>query len=173
MNGVEVIQRLHEHRMWVNERLRSKAGMLTAVQLYRRFEIGRGSVWSSLVHLYAAELVWLEALQGNDNAGLVGDNDFDSLDDLALAWDALDERWRALLASITDKDLDRGVAKVSRSSGAGQMYVTPMHDVLLHVCTHAHYTSAQTVNMLRRLGIPPSELPDGMLITLSRKGNPR
>ena len=38
-------------------------------------------------------------------------------------------------------------------------------DVLLHVCTHAHYTSAQVVNMLRQVGLDP--LPDVMLISLA------
>jgi hypothetical protein len=41
--------------------------------------------------------------------------------------------------------------------------------VLLHVCTHAHYTVAQGINMLRRLGVPTDRLPDPMLITLSRQ----
>jgi uncharacterized damage-inducible protein DinB len=36
----------------------------------------------------------------------------------------------------------------------------------MHVCTHAHYTAAQVVNMLRQIGV---ELPETMLITLARK----
>jgi uncharacterized damage-inducible protein DinB len=39
--------------------------------------------------------------------------------------------------------------------------------VLLHVCTHAQYTTAQVVNMLRQVGA--TSLPDTMLITLARK----
>jgi len=34
------------------------------------------------------------------------------------------------------------------------------------VCTHAQYTTAQVINMLRQLGAQP--LPDPMLITLAR-----
>jgi uncharacterized damage-inducible protein DinB len=44
---------------------------------------------------------------------------------------------------------------------------TRRSDVLLHVCTHAHYTAAQVINMLRQTGI--DKLPETMLISLARK----
>jgi uncharacterized damage-inducible protein DinB len=44
---------------------------------------------------------------------------------------------------------------------------TSRGDVLLHVCTHAQYTTAQAVNMLRQVGV--EKLPDTMLITLARQ----
>jgi hypothetical protein len=52
-------------------------------------------------------------------------------------------------------------------SYAGQPMGTSLLDVLLHVCTHAHYTAAQAINILRHLGVSP--LPDPMLITLARQ----
>ena len=39
--------------------------------------------------------------------------------------------------------------------------------MLLHVCTHAQYTTAQLVNMLRQLGV--DRLPDVMLISMARQ----
>ncbi len=44
---------------------------------------------------------------------------------------------------------------------------TRRSDVLLHVCTHASYTTAQVVNMMRQLGVSP--LPEVMLIALARQ----
>jgi uncharacterized damage-inducible protein DinB len=38
-------------------------------------------------------------------------------------------------------------------------------DVLLHVCTHAHYTAALVVNMLRQCGV--ATLPQTMLTSLA------
>ena len=52
-----------------------------------------------------------------------------------------------------------------RSASLGTRLGVRRSDVLLHVCTHAHYTAAQVVNMLRQLG---AELPQTMLIMLSR-----
>ena len=65
MNAVELLQRLHQHRAWVNGNLLTAAAALSDEQLRSAFQIGQGSVWKSLLHLYAAENVWLEALLGN------------------------------------------------------------------------------------------------------------
>ncbi|QDT90437.1 DinB family protein [Gimesia algae] len=62
--------------------------------------------------------------------------------------------------------LDELVSKRSTSSGKGRVQQTRCVDILLHVCTHAQYTTAQVVNMLRQLGAEP--LPATMLITLAR-----
>jgi uncharacterized damage-inducible protein DinB len=43
------------------------AEQLTEQQLRQPFQIGQGSIWLSLTHLYAAEYVWLDALTGNEN----------------------------------------------------------------------------------------------------------
>src|SRR5262249_30664244 len=64
MNIIELLQRLHQHRAWVNGNLLTAAATLSHEQLRSEFQIGQGSVWKSLVHLYAAEYVWLEALLG-------------------------------------------------------------------------------------------------------------
>jgi uncharacterized damage-inducible protein DinB len=49
---------------------------------------------------------------------------------------------------------------------SGQRFGTRRSDVLLHVCTHAHYTAAQVINMLRQVGV--EKLPETMLISLAR-----
>jgi uncharacterized damage-inducible protein DinB len=181
MNACELVRRLHQHRMWVNRRLLEAARMLTEEQLRRPFSIGQGSVWKTLTHLLGGEYVWLEALCGNDNQLLPGDapgklpgnqqgaGAIASLDELRAKWRALDERWNEYLSNLTDESLEEIVYKISTSSGFGKRHGTRRADVLLHVCTHAQYTSAQLVNMLRQLDVTP--LPDVMLISLARSEN--
>src|SRR6476660_9192628 len=177
MNSVAVIQRLHQHRAWVNENLLAAANPLSEEQLHQSFSIGQGSVWKSLVHLYAAEFVWLEALLGNDNALVRGDlpgripgnqqgqGGFTSLQELRETWTTLADRWTNYLTTITETALDEPVYRVVASTG--QRLATRRSDVLLHVSTHAHYTSAQVVNMLRHVGV--EKLPETMLISLARQ----
>jgi uncharacterized damage-inducible protein DinB len=175
MNAVELLQRLHQHRAWVNNNLRTAAATLSDEQLRSEFQIGQGSVWKSLLHLYAAEFVWLEALLGNE-AFLVpgdlpgklpgnqqGEGGVSDLADLRQKWSALEQRWIGYLASLTPAPLDE---IVYRKSSSGKRFGTRRSDVLLHVCTHAHYTAAQVVNMLRHGGV--EQLPDTMLISLAR-----
>jgi uncharacterized damage-inducible protein DinB len=175
MNAIELIQRLHQHRVWVNSNLLSAATSLSDEQLRSAFQIGQGSIWKSLVHLYAAEYVWLEALLGNEAFVVPGDlpgkipgnqqgeGGVTDLADLRQKWSALDQRWNGYLANLTTEALEE---LVNRKGGMGR-FSTYRSDVLLHVCTHAHYTVAQVVNMLRHLGV--EKLPDTMLISLARQ----
>jgi len=82
-------------------------------------------------------------------------------------WSELAQRWHNYLAGLTPESLSEPVSRVSTRSGAGQRFATLQADVLLHVGTHAHYTAAQVVNMLRQLGV--EKLPETMLITLARR----
>ncbi len=57
MNAVELLRRLHQHRAWVNANLLAAAETLSHEQLQSEFRIGQGSIWKSLLHLYAAACV--------------------------------------------------------------------------------------------------------------------
>lgn len=174
MNAVELIERLHHHRAWVNANLMTATALLTDAQLRSPFQIGQGSIWKSLVHLYAAEYVWLEALLGNkafvvpgDLPGKIpgnqqGEGGVTNLADLRQKWSALEQRWNGYLANLTTEALEELVYR----KGSMGRFNTRRSDVLLHVCTHAHYTAAQVVNMLRQSGV--DKLPETMLISLAR-----
>jgi uncharacterized damage-inducible protein DinB len=176
MNGIAIIRRLHQHRNWVNAKLLTAARGLSEDALRRPMAIGQGSVWKSLAHLYAAEYVWLETLLGHEAPVAPGDlpnqlpgnqqgaNPIGSLDELCSRWRELDARWEAYLAALSDADLDGWVTKIT---SRGDRLSTRRGDVLIHLCTHAQYTTAQVINMLRQLGASP--LPDPMLITLARQ----
>ena len=178
MNGVILVQRLHQHRAWVNGNLLQVAEKLGSEELRREFAIGQGSVWKSLLHLYAAEFVWLEALMGNDDPVAPGDlprqlpgnqlgkGATQSLPELKERWTELNRRWDEYLADLKPESLDDLVYKWSTSFGKGRRFGSRRADVLLHVCTHAQYTTAQILNMLRQLGV--KELPEVMVISLAR-----
>jgi uncharacterized damage-inducible protein DinB len=176
MNAIELLQRLHQHRAWVNGNLLTAAASLSAEQLRSAFQIGQGSVWKSLVHLYAAEYVWLEALLGNEGFVVPGDlagnlpgnqqgeGGLTGLDDLRQKWSELEKRWTAYLGSLSSAALEEIIYR--KSASLGTRLGVRRSDVLLHVCTHAHYTAAQVVNMLRHAGM--EKLPETMLISMAR-----
>ncbi|REK17997.1 MAG: DUF664 domain-containing protein [Planctomycetota bacterium] len=177
MNAIDLMQRLQAHRAWVNHKLLAAAEPLSTEALRKELPIGQGSIWKSLLHLYAAEFVWLGALEGDEDpltpgdvrgklpGNQAGEGAIGSLNELRAKWGELDARWTKYLASLSETDLDQTVFKVSSRGGR---FGTRCSDILLHVCTHAHYTTAQVINMLRQVGA--TELPDPMLITLAREG---
>lgn len=177
MDSIALIRRLHQHRLWVNGELLDTADQLTEEQLRQPFEIGQGSIWKSLAHLYAAEYVWLDALVGNENPLTPGDARgklpgnqegeaaMTALSELRSRWSELDQRWTAYLIALSSDSLTETVYK--NNSVSGQRLPTQRSDILIHVCTHAQYTTAQVVNMMRHVGV--EQLPDPMLITLARQ----
>jgi uncharacterized damage-inducible protein DinB len=179
MDALQLIRRLHQHRVWVNAKLLAAVGELDDERRRRSFAIGQGSPWKSLLHLYAAEYVWLEALLGNETGVVPGDlsgkipgnqegeGGIQDWDDLKQKWADLDRRWSDYLTALTAEKLEETVYRTRTISGQTKRMGTRRADVLLHVCTHAHYTAAQTVNMLRQCGVDP--LPDAMLISLARQ----
>ena len=179
MDTVDLLKRLHQHRALVNGNLLTAAAQLSDEQLRLPFQIGQGSIWKSLVHLFAAEYVWLEALLGNDDPLVQGDvpgkipgnqqgeGRITRLDELRQKWSVLEQRWVPYLASLKPEALDELVFKKSTSSGLGKRFGTRRGDILLHVCTHAQYTTTQVVNMLWQVGA--EKLPDVMLISLARQ----
>ena len=112
MTALDLIRRLHQHRAWVNGNLLTAAAQLSEERLRSPFPIGQGSIWKSLLHLYAAEFVWLEALQGNEKTlvqgdlpGKIpgnqeGDGRIMGLDELREKWLALEQRWIGYLESL-------------------------------------------------------------------------
>lgn len=179
MDALQLIRRLHQHRLWVNAKLVDAIGTLTDDQRRRTFAIGQGSLWKSVLHLYAAEYVWLEALFGHETGVVPGDlpgkipgnqegeGGISGWNDLKQKWSDLDRRWNSYLSSLTPESLDEMVSRTRTISGQTKRLGTRRADVLLHVCTHAHYTTAQVINMLRQLGV--ESLPDPMLISLARQ----
>lgn len=178
MDAIQLLRRLDQHRRWVNSNLLDAAAELSEEQLRQTFPIGQGSIWKTLLHLYAAEYQWLNALQGNESplvpgdlpgkipGNQLGEGGIRDLADLREKWSELEKGWDAVLASITPQSLEDTVYKVITSDPAKGKFGTKRSDILLHVCTHSQYTTAQMINMLRHCGA--ERLPQTMLIALAR-----
>ncbi len=162
MEAIQILRRLHQYRAWSNRQLLHACRPLSREQLDAPFEIGQGSVWKSLVHLLAADSLWVNAFEGRPDSPVACEADFKDLDDLANQWADLDRRWQDLLARLDRSDLER---PIFRTDLRNQWFSLGRLDAHLQVCTHAAYTAAQVVNMLRRLGVAP--LPSCMLVTMA------
>ena len=121
MDAISLIKRLHQHRAWANDRLQAAAAQLDNEKLRATFQIGQGSVWKSLMHMLAAEYVWLETLLGNEQGLFPGDapgmipgnqqgaGGIKDLAELREKWKAQEERWKAYLDGLSPADLPRPV----------------------------------------------------------------
>lgn len=90
-----------------------------------------------------------------------------SFAELKAKWTDLAGRWTTYPSQLRPESLDEIVYKTSTSSGLGKRRGTRRSDVLLHLCTHAQYTTAQVINMFRH--VDAANLPEVMLISLARQ----
>ena len=167
MTAAGLVQRMHAHKRWANRRLLDAVEELPERDRHRSFGIGHGSAWASIVHLWAVDAVWIETIHGREDAPLARTDAVGSPEALEALWDVADQRWVDLLDILDDGELSRPIWRISSSTG-GRRRGMPLHDVLIHVCTHAQYTGGQLVNILRRLRV--EELPRISLSTMSRAG---
>ena len=72
MDAVALTRGLPEHRSRVKQLLLGTA-LCSEEDLRRPFDIGRGTLWRTLTHLYAAEFVWIAAFRGDERAAASGD----------------------------------------------------------------------------------------------------
>ncbi|MEM8834454.1 MAG: DinB family protein [Planctomycetota bacterium] len=147
--AVRLIREMHDHRLWSRDALLASARTLSAEAMDTPFEMGQSTLLRTIAHLYGAEAVWIDALEGHAATGV----DDESLPDLAsveAAWPAIDARWAAYLKALTEERLADRIERDSKV--LGRRYTILARDVLVHVCTHHLYTLAQASNMLRRLG---------------------
>jgi len=162
--ALDVLDRLHEQRRWFRAKMIAAARALPETELRRAFPMGMGSPFATLVHCWAAETAWINALTGVDPAfTLPGPEAFPSLDALLAEWDRTDARWDAYRKALTLAELGRPVLR----SRDGKSLTTSVEDILVHVCTHQMYHAAQFKNMLRQLGVEP--LPPSDFIVFARE----
>jgi uncharacterized damage-inducible protein DinB len=178
MDTISLIKRLHQHRAWADDRLQAAAAQLSNDKLHATYQIGQGSVWKSLAHMQGAEYVWLGALQGEEQVlfpgdlpGMIpgnqqGEGAIKDLAELRQKWTALEERWKLYLNGLDPASLDEMIYRTRSVGGTTTRFGCRRSDALLHVCTHAHYTGTQVVNMLRQCGV--EKVPDIMLMSMAR-----
>jgi uncharacterized damage-inducible protein DinB len=158
MTTADSIRRLHEHRLWTRAKILSAARTCSDAELRHPFEMGVGSLFGTIVHLWGAEMVWANVLEEGDPAFMIPPaSAFPTLSDLEEAWKPLDARWARLLARADDPAF---LAKPFPRVRDGKSYITNAHDIYLHVCTHQHYHAAQVSSMLRQMGkaLGPNDL---------------
>ncbi|MBI3681898.1 MAG: DinB family protein [Acidobacteria bacterium] len=148
--------RLHlRYTAWASRRLAGAAAQLSEEELARDFRSADKSVLGTLVHVYAADRLWLGRIQGNPPARFLDPDADMKLSVLEDDWPALDERWRQWAAALTDNSVREPVRYKDLK---GNPYVTPLWQILLHVVNHGTHHRGQVSAMMRAMGRTPPPL---------------
>ena len=147
--------RLHiDYTAWATQRLLDDAAKLSPDELTRDFKTADKSVLDTLVHIYAADRIWLARVRGEQRATFVDPEDHD-LTLLQSEWPALLERWKLWLRDFKDGDVARVIAYKDTK---GNPYSQPVWQIVLHLVNHGTHHRGQVSGFLRSMDRTPPPL---------------
>lgn len=149
--SVDALRTHIDYTSWASQRLVRAAGELREEELTRDFGTAEHSVLGTLVHIFAADRIWLWRLAGGSHPGFVHDADR-QLSVLETDWPALHERWREWASGLSDEKVRE---PLSYSDMKGRPWTQPLWQLILHVVNHGTHHRGQVAGFLRSMGHAP------------------
>lgn len=162
-NSVSTIREAHQWLRWMTNRTFTAARTLDHAELHRKFPIGIGSVFETLLHLCGAEFIWVRVVTNRaDGVTMPTTPQCPDLDAVERLWKDTRSEWDAFLNALTPEECDRIVQRTRE----GRTYSQRVSDACIQVPTHALYHNAQISFMFRSMG---KTLPDSSWIAWARE----
>lgn len=147
--------RMHlAYTAWASRRLVDVAARLSPDELKRDFQTADHNVLGTLVHVFAADRIWLTRVTGASSQSFISDADY-SLAVLQNDWPALQEKWAQFGRGITDASARTDVAYKDTQ---GNSFNRPLWQLILHVVNHGSHHRGQVSGFLRAMGQTPPPL---------------
>lgn len=164
MTPAEILD-LFSYDRWATGRQFEVVEELTEDQYARDMGSSLGGIRGTLVHIYAAQLIWFTRWRGESPAALVTEADVPRLGELRDRWSMLRVRIDEFAAGLTPAALDRPFAYANTK---GVSFNDPLGHQILHLINHSTYHRGQVTTLLRQIGVAPPASID--LITYWREG---
>jgi uncharacterized damage-inducible protein DinB len=143
-----------DYSAWATQRLMDTAAKLSEEELTRDFKTADKTVLDTLVHIYAADRIWLSRVLVEPRATFIDPEDRD-LTLLQTEWPALHQRWKLWLRDFKDDDVLR---VIEFKNTKGHSYAMPVWQILLHVVNHGTHHRGQVSGFLRAMDRMPPPL---------------
>jgi uncharacterized damage-inducible protein DinB len=151
MNKADIDQ-LYRYNKWANDSVLNAVASLSAEQLTRRLEGSFSSVRDTLVHLMAAEWIWLRRWKGVSPRALLEPAEFPDFAALKSKWAEIQSEQMDFVNQLTDQALEQIIAYTNVANQPGRF---PLGRLMQHVANHSTYHRGQITNFLRQLGAQP------------------
>ena len=150
----EVLRSHIGYTAWASGLLVEAAGGLTGEEPTRDFGTADKSVLGTLVHVFAADRLWLARLKGEPLNTYPTEADYQPTV-LQNDWPPLYQRWKEWADGPTD---EAAQAEVSYSDMRGNPWRQPLGQLVLHVVNHGTHHRGQVSGFLRAMGHVPPKL---------------
>ena len=148
----ELLRTLFQYNAWADRRLLDACAALSNEQFTRNLGSSFSSVRDTVVHLYGAEWVWNERIQGRSPSALVSGAGFPDLASVREKLEEMDQFYIDYVSKLTQQDLGRVMRYKAFSSDE---FSNPLWQSLHQLTNHASYHRGQVVTMMRQLGVKP------------------
>jgi uncharacterized damage-inducible protein DinB len=155
MLNIDSIQAFLNYSDWANDQILRAAAVLPDAQLDQSFDMGRGSLRKTLVHVWAGEHVWVQRWQGRTETPWPDEEERVGVAALAERFEPVVRQRNAFLATVHDAALSR---VVTYRDSKGSLFQAALGDMMMQMIVHSIHHRAQAVNMLRRVGAAAPEL---------------
>ena len=146
-----------DYHYWARDRLLDALDPLTPEQFNRDLGSSFKSIRETVVHLYAAEVVWHARWTGQPAAALQTSAAFPDPGSVRRAWAEHEGKMRAFLGELGEP----GALRVfSYKTLGGDAMSSPFWQMLQHVVNHGSYHRGQVTTMLRQVGAAPPKSMD-------------
>jgi uncharacterized damage-inducible protein DinB len=152
MVTLELLRLLFQYNQWADRRMVEACSALTNEQFTRDLGSSFRSVRDTLVHLYGAEWVWNERIEGRSPMSLVAGTGFPDLASVRTKLEEMDNFYIEYVTRLTPQDLER---MIHYKSFAGDEFSNPLWQTLHQLTNHASYHRGQIITLLRQLGAKP------------------
>lgn len=165
MTQVSTIKLLYDYNEWANSRLLAACETLTPEQWSKPAGHSWGSVHGMLVHIFAAEVIWLSRWNGVSPTTLRKPEEFPAWSDLQLAWHDHNGHLRSFVGALTDTLLK---SDIHFKDTKGNEYAFPLGVLMMHLANHGTHHRGELAATLAMLDAPH---PEDDLILYYRETN--
>lgn len=153
----EYIRFLYAYNNWANQHILDTCEKLTQEQFVAGEGIGTGSpcIRDTLVHMLAAQELWLARCGGVSPTRLLDPQDFGTLALIRQYWDQVEQHTQAYIDAIEDDVL---LQVMEYRSTKGEPFANLRWQVLVHQVNHATQHRSEVALLLTRLNQSPGDL---------------
>ena len=140
---------------WATSRVLDQTTTVPSEQLLRDLGGSFHSIYDTLAHLFQADSIWLDRLEGRPTGVLADYAAPGCTFELRGAWLGVLDKMMFWAGTQSEADWSR---EMSYKTLAGIPYKTPLWQMVLHIVNHGSHHRGQITNMLRQLGLKPANL---------------
>jgi uncharacterized damage-inducible protein DinB len=150
--NIQEMKKLFAYNAWANNRVFEALSKIGEDEYTRDLKSSHGSLGETIVHMVAAEKIWLSRLVGKPEDSLMAPQDAPMLQSLKPIWEQVAAGMARFLAKLDDRSLQRDVEYTTTE---GRKYSNSNEQILQHVVNHSSYHRGQIASMMRQVGAEP------------------